>query len=109
MADFAHSRWDTTYQSPGGPVRAIVNFNNDTGSYDLVDASNNVVDSGSMDNIKYFISSDTLWIITGHWSIHGVTGAFQFTGAGGPDDFTGGWLFTPPHSGGGAWNGHRIL
>jgi hypothetical protein len=108
MTDFAHSRWNTTYQTPGGPQLAIVNFNDDKGSYDIVDSAGNVIDSGLMDNVKYFVTSDSVWIITGHWSIDAVTGAFQFTSAGGPDDFTGGWLFTPPHSGGGAWTGHRI-
>jgi hypothetical protein len=108
VADFAHSRWDSTYESPSGPVRAIVRFDDDKGAYDLVDGSDNVVDTGVLQHIKYFITSSTIWLINGTWAFHGDTGAFQFNGSGGPDDFTGGWFFTAPKPGGGTWDGHRL-
>jgi hypothetical protein len=108
MSSFVSSRWDTTYQTPNGPVRAIVTFNNDVGEYVLVDDSGNGFDTGAMTNVKYHVTSDTIWLITGSWSLQGEAGAFQFTGSGGPDDFTGGWFFDSPQVGGGTWNGHRI-
>jgi len=108
MADFISSRWDTTYMSPAGPVRAIVSFASDKGRYDLVDSNNSVYGSGTMDTIKYFISSDSVWFITGHWYLNGNTGTFQFNADVGPDAFKGGWLLIPPLTGGNYWNGSRI-
>jgi hypothetical protein len=108
MAVFTQSQWDTEYDSSGVQVHAIVTFSNDKGSYNIIDNNNNVTATGIMSNIKYFVMSDTHWLITGHWSLQGSSGAFQFNGAGGPDQFTGGWFSAPPQSGGGQWNGSRI-
>ncbi len=108
MAEFASSRWDTTYDSPSGPIRAIINFNNDKGDYDLVDDSNTVFDVGSITNVRYHVTTDSIWLITGSWSLRGETGFFQFDADGGPDSFKGNWAFSPPTIGGGRWNGFRI-
>jgi hypothetical protein len=108
MADFSSSRWDTTYNSPGGLVRAIVSFANDKGIYNLIDSGNSVYDSGTMDNVKYNIATDTVWFITGRWHLDGITGTFQFNSNGGPNAFKGGWLLIPPQTGGDFWEGIRI-
>ena len=109
MAIFSPSRWDTTYTSQDGPVHAIVTFDQDTGGYNIIDNNGDVVDFGTMSNVKYFTPSDTEWLITGHWFFHGVSGSFQFNGSGGPDQFTGGWLYDLPQHGGGAWTGVRMV
>jgi hypothetical protein len=109
MAVFSPSRWDTTYTAPAGPVHAIVTFNQNTGGYNVIDDNDQVIDFGTMSNVKYFIQSDNDWLITGHWLSNGVSGSFQFNGSGGPDQFTGGWLYDSPQHGGGSWTGVRII
>jgi len=103
---FDHSRWDSTYQSPAGLVRAIITFSGGTGIYQLVDGSGAVTNTGQMTNVQYQVTSPTLWAIFGNWSFQGVTGTFQFNSQGSPNNFVGYWM--SPTIGHGFWNGHRI-
>ena len=108
MSDLSSSQWDTTYDSPSGPVHSIITFQGSDGKYELIDGTGQIYDTGQLSNVKYFEPPAGAWLINGRWSLQGVSGVFQFNSFGGPAQFQGHWAFDAPTPGGGKWNGRRI-
>lgn len=98
------SKWQSTYASPQveGPVKAIVQFNGDRGTYTL--ETGNV---GTLSNVAYSNLGANGFLISGVWTLGNKSGDFRFTIAReNMNSFTGTWTL-PLETVGYTWNGTR--
>ena len=97
-----HSRWNSTYESFSGErIRATLEFNGESGSYDTNSGS------GDLSNVRYSLTLGGGATIKGNWSFAGSSGTFTFFVAGNsrPPMFSGAWQ-GEGRSGG--WSGRFI-
>lgn len=102
------SSWDTRYEAANGArVRAILRFSGGSGSYRVLNSSNNTSATGSLSNVKYFPVANSKVLINGNWSLQGSRGAFQFEVTRDGQAIHGAWDSVQLGTGG-KWSGSRL-